>query len=85
MCLQLFLVLSIPAVALGIPVLLKLPAVLVVLVVAVWRIPFLYNIVQPVLSLVIQSLLSGLRPSGSPKSGAYPWQQVNFEEASNSL
>ena len=75
MCLQLLLVLSIPALALGLPLVLGHPIIFIVMPFVVYKTPALNSLVEPLLTPVLQSILSGLRPSGSPRSEGFPWQQ----------
>ena len=74
---QLLVVLCIPAAALGLPFILSHPLTCIVLPLVVYFTPGLQEVVKPLLSALLQLILSGLRPSGSPKSSAFPWQQVS--------
>ncbi|KAL0020593.1 hypothetical protein WJX77_008638 [Trebouxia sp. C0004] len=74
---QLLIVLCIPAAALGLPFILSHPLTCIVLPLVVYFTPGLQEMVKPLLSALLQLILSGLRPSGSPKSSAFPWQQAN--------
>ncbi|KAL0053641.1 hypothetical protein WJX82_008741 [Trebouxia sp. C0006] len=74
---QLLVVLCIPAAALGLPFILSHPLTCIVLPLVVYFTPGLQEVVKPLLSALLQLILSGLRPSGSPKSSAFPWQQAN--------
>jgi hypothetical protein len=74
---QLLIVLCIPAAALGLPFILSHPLTCIVLPLVVYYTPGLQEVVKPLLSALLQLILSGLRPSGSPKFGAFPWQQVS--------
>ncbi|DBA87179.1 TPA: hypothetical protein ACH3X2_005183 [Trebouxia sp. C0005] len=73
----LLVVLCIPAAALGLPFILSHPVTCIGLPLVVYFTPGLQEVVKPLLSALLQLILSGLRPSGSPKSGAFPWQQAN--------
>ena len=75
--LQLLIVLSIPAAALGIPFALSHPILCIVLPLVVYYNPSLQEVVKPLLTALLQVILSGLRPAGSPKSAAFPWQQAS--------
>lgn len=74
---QLLIVLCIPAAALGLPFILSHPLTCIVLPLVVYFTPGMQEVVKPLLSALLQLILSGLRPSGSAKSGAFPWQQAN--------
>lgn len=74
---QLLIVLCIPAFALGVPFALEHPIFCIVLPLVVYYTPGLQDVVKPLFASLLQAILSGLRPSGSAKSGAYPWQQAN--------
>lgn len=75
-CLQLLIVLCIPAAALGIPFALSHPIICIVIPLIIYCNPSLQEVVKPLLAALLQLILSGLRPAGSPKSAAFPWQQV---------
>lgn len=74
--LQLLIVLAIPAAALGIPFALGHPIFCIIIPLIVFYNPRLQEVVKPLLTALLQFVLSGLRPAGSPKSAAFPWQQV---------
>lgn len=74
--LQLLIVLAIPAAALGIPFILSHPIICIALPLLVVYTPGLRAIAAPLAAQLLQLILSGLRPSGSPRSDTFPWQQV---------
>lgn len=74
---QLLVVLAVPLAALGIPFIFGHPLVCIVLPLIVYCTPGLRAIAAPVCTALLQLILSGLRPSGSPRSEAFPWQQAN--------
>lgn len=73
---QLLVVLAVPLAALGVPFILGHPLVCIVLPLIVYSTPGLRAIAAPICTALVQLILSGLRPSGSPRSEAFPWQQV---------
>ena len=78
LCLQLLVVLAVPLAALGVPFILGHPVVCIVLPLVIYYTPGLRAIAAPICTALFQMLLSGLRPSGSPQSEAFPWQQVDI-------
>ena len=81
--LQLLIVLFIPAAALGIPFALSHPIICIVIPLIIYYTPSLQEIAKPLLAALLQLILSGLRPAGSPRSAAFPWQQVTNSAAAH--